>query len=145
LGQGAALQTGISFAVSKGDDYVVTYDADGQHNANEIAPMLKKMIDSKVSVALGSRFLASSSEIPTIRRFVLKLALLFTKISSNIKLTDVHNGLRILSRSFCLNFEFKQNRMAHASEILDYISKNKIDFIEFPVTVTYMSHPGPLH
>jgi glycosyltransferase involved in cell wall biosynthesis len=140
LGQGAALQTGISFAVSKGADYVVTFDADGQHNANEIAPMLAKMIDSKASVALGSRFLTSTSEIPTIRRLVLKFALLFTTISSNIKLTDVHNGLRILSRSFCLNFEFKQNRMAHASEILDYISKNKIDFIEFPVTVTYTAY-----
>ena len=31
LGQGAALQTGIEFALRQGADVVVTFDADGQH------------------------------------------------------------------------------------------------------------------
>jgi polyprenyl-phospho-N-acetylgalactosaminyl synthase len=31
LGQGAALQTGINFALQQAADYIVTFDADGQH------------------------------------------------------------------------------------------------------------------
>src|SRR5262245_42727883 len=36
LGQGAALQTGIEFALARGADFVVTFDADGQHRADDI-------------------------------------------------------------------------------------------------------------
>lgn len=32
-GQGAALKTGFDFAVENGADVIVTYDADGQHDA----------------------------------------------------------------------------------------------------------------
>ena len=37
LGQGAALQTGIDFALAQGADVIVTFDADGQHRAADIA------------------------------------------------------------------------------------------------------------
>src|SRR5688572_23042355 len=36
LGQGAALQTGIEFALEKNADYIITFDADGQHSADDI-------------------------------------------------------------------------------------------------------------
>src|SRR5579862_6161729 len=40
LGQGAALQTGIQFALGNGGDYIVTFDADGQHRASDIGTLL---------------------------------------------------------------------------------------------------------
>src|SRR4051794_11697859 len=36
LGQGAALQTGIDLAVRRGARHIVTFDADGQHNCDDI-------------------------------------------------------------------------------------------------------------
>src|ERR1044071_5659611 len=36
LGQGAAIQTGIEFAISKDASYIVTFDADGQHKSEDI-------------------------------------------------------------------------------------------------------------
>src|SRR5262245_53500219 len=40
LGQGAALQTGIDYALLRGASHVVTFDADGQHRAEDIAVLL---------------------------------------------------------------------------------------------------------
>lgn len=140
LGQGAALQTGIEYALKNGSEYIVTFDADGQHIATEIVPMLLALQQSKSAIVLGSRFLGKTVNLPWQRRCVLKIATIFTRLSGGPKLTDVHNGFRIMSRSFCTQFEFRQNRMAHASEILNYISKYNIDFMEFPVTINYTQY-----
>lgn len=140
LGQGAALQTGIAYALQHGAQYVVTFDADGQHDAREIEPMLKALQASGCDVALGSRFLGKASNLAWQRRLLLSFALLFTRISTRLRLTDVHNGFRILTRSFCELFEFQQNRMAHASEILEYIALHHVNYIEHPVTIIYSDY-----
>lgn len=140
LGQGAALQTGMQYALSKGCEYVVTFDADGQHNAQEILQMLEALQQSDAEIALGSRFLGSTLNLSWQRRWVLRAAIIFTRLTGGIKLTDVHNGFRIMTRRFCERFQFKQNRMAHASEILNYIATHKIKYFEFPVTITYTDY-----
>ncbi len=140
LGQGGALQTGIEYALKNGSEYIVTFDADGQHSAAEILPMLLALQQSKSDIALGSRFIGKTLNLPWQRRIILKLAIIFTRVTSGIKLTDVHNGFRVMTRHFCKSFEFRQNRMAHASEILNYISSRHIKYIEYPVTITYTEY-----
>lgn len=140
LGQGAALQTGIEYALSKEAEYIVTFDADGQHNALEILPMLMAVQQCGADIALGSRFLGHTLNLSWQRRSILKLAVIFTRVTGGIKLTDVHNGFRVMTRRFCDQFYFRQNRMAHASEILKHISRFNIKFIEFPVTVAYTEY-----
>jgi len=140
LGQGGALQTGIEYSLKNGSDYIVTFDADGQHNAAEILPMLSALQQSKSEIALGSRFLGKTLNLTWQRRWILKLAICFTHVTGGIKLTDVHNGFRVMSRNFCKHFQFSQNRMAHASEILSHLSGHNIKFIEFPVTITYTEY-----
>ena len=140
LGQGAALQTGIEYALQQHADYIVTFDADGQHEASEIISMVKALSSSAAEIALGSRFIARTVEIPLVRKVILKLAIIFTLITTKAHFSDVHNGFRAMTSSFCKTFVFNQNRMAHASEILEYISKNKIKYIEFPVTIKYTEY-----
>lgn len=140
LGQGAALQTGIEYALLKGAQHIVTFDADGQHNPDEIIPMLEALKMNSADIALGSRFLGKTFNMSWQRKLILKIAIIFTRVTGGIKLTDVHNGFRVMTRTFCNKFHFKQNRMAHASEILNHISKEKIRYIEFPVTITYTEY-----
>jgi glycosyltransferase involved in cell wall biosynthesis len=140
LGQGASLQTGIEYALELGAEFICTFDGDGQHLASEIIPMFEAFIKSKADIALGSRFINPCLNIPRSRYLLLKLAILFTRVSSKIKVTDTHNGFRILSRDFCKKFKFYNNRMSHASEILDYIGRNGVYYIEHPVTVIYSAY-----
>src|SRR5918993_5635181 len=60
LGQGAALQTGIEFAIQKNADYIVTFDADGQHNTADIDKLLQPLVTRQAEISLGSRFLPGS-------------------------------------------------------------------------------------
>lgn len=140
LGQGAALQTGIDFAKKLKPKVIVTFDSDGQHRAKDIRKLVK-VIEEGYDVALGSRFLRKSSTInmPFSRKVILKGGLLFTKIISNVNVTDTHNGLRALSYNSLKYFGITFNRMEHASEILDIISKEKLRYKEVPVVIRYSS------
>ncbi len=136
-GQGAALQTGIDFALSRGAEAIVTFDGDGQHDPADLPQMLKPVWDNEVDIALGSRFLGRVENIPLVRRALLRAAILFTRLTSGLKLTDTHNGFRVFSRKAAQTIRIRQPRMAHASEILDQIAARGLSYVEVPVTIRY--------
>jgi polyprenyl-phospho-N-acetylgalactosaminyl synthase len=135
-GQGAALQTGMTHALLDGAEYIVHFDADGQHDAKEIKHMLKPLLDGEVEATLGSRFL-KKQDIPWIRKITLKGAILIIYLFYGVKLSDAHNGFRAFSRSAAKKTIITMDRMEHASEIIDRIKKGRIKYKEVPVTITY--------
>lgn len=140
LGQGAALQTGITYALARGGEFVVTFDADGQHACADIARMVRALIENDAEVALGSRFLGKAVGISTARRILLRLAVLFTRLTTGLKVTDTHNGLRVFTRAAARKVKITQNRMAHASELLDQVARHKMSYVEVAVTISYTNH-----
>ncbi len=137
LGQGAALQTGIKFALQRGADFIVTFDADGQHRASDIERLVDALETRQADFALGSRFLGTASRMPRSRRLLLKAATWFTRVTTGLHVTDTHNGLRAMTRRGARHIALRQNRMAHASELLDQIARSGLRFVEVPVTIDY--------
>jgi glycosyltransferase involved in cell wall biosynthesis len=137
LGQGAALQTGIKFALQQGADAIVTFDADGQHRPSDIARLVDALEQSNADYVLGSRFLGSSRGMPLRRRLLLHAAIWFTRTVTGLRLSDTHNGLRAMSREGAQRISLRQNRMAHASELLQQIAASGLPYIEVPVTIEY--------
>ena len=136
-GQGASLQTGLRFAIRKGAQLIVTFDADGQHRVEDIAPLCHPILQGKAEVVLGSRFLGQAQGIPWTRWLTLKLGVVFTRVVSRMRVTDTHNGLRAMSAKAAGQIRIQHNRMAHASEIIDEIRRNDLRYCEVPVTVRY--------
>jgi glycosyltransferase involved in cell wall biosynthesis len=143
LGQGAALQTGISYAVrSQEAAYIVTFDADGQHHASDIQALVDVCRQGNYDVVLGSRFINGGQveNMPLVKTLVLKLAVLFSRRITGLNLTDTHNGLRVLSNKAAARIQITQNGMAHASEILSQIAEHHLSYVEMPVTITYTDY-----
>ena len=137
LGQGAALQTGIDYAVLRGASHVVTFDADGQHRAEEIAALLAALSSHDADFALGSRFRGAAVDLPPLRRLMLRAATAFTRLTTGLDVSDAHNGLRAMTRRGAARIRLRQNRMAHASEILHQIAASGLRYVEVPVTIQY--------
>lgn len=140
LGQGAALQTGIRHALSEGARYIVMFDADGQHDATEIPRMLDALKGANADVALGSRFKGTTVGMTASRRLVLRLAVAFTRLTTGLKLSDSHNGFRAFTAEAAGRLRIRQNRMAHASEILEQIARERMAYVEVPVTIRYTDY-----
>lgn len=142
LGQGAALQTGIRYALEQGAEYIVTFDADGQHTVSDIPKLLAPLVAGDYEVAIGSRFLREGRAvgIPRSKKLLLKLATLYTRIALGIKVTDTHNGLRAFTAEAAGKLNLAANGMAHATEILKQISTKRLRFVEVPVIVHYTAY-----
>jgi polyprenyl-phospho-N-acetylgalactosaminyl synthase len=140
LGQGAALQTGIDYALAQAAKVVVTFDADGQHRPADISRLVAALGEEQADFALGSRFLGEAPNLPPLRRLLLKAATLFTRLTAGLSVTDTHNGLRAMTRRGAAAIRLRQNRMAHASELLDQIGASGLRYVERPVTIEYTAY-----
>lgn len=141
LGQGAALQTGIEYALKLIKvKYFVTFDADGQHQVSDIAKMRTLLIKKHADIVLGSRFLGEVVSLPRRKKIVLKAGVKFTNIMTGLKVTDTHNGLRVFNRRVAKSLNLEMYDFSHASEILDKISKYKYKYVEAPVTIKYTDY-----
>ena len=141
LGQGAALQTGISYAREQaGAKYIVTFDADGQHRIDDALGMLELARSKNLGVVFGSRFLDDRTNPGFAKKVVLKTAVWVTNQTTGMKLTDAHNGLRVLSVEAAKGINLQQDRMAHATEIVVQIGRTKLPWEEFPVEVIYTDY-----
>jgi glycosyltransferase involved in cell wall biosynthesis len=143
LGQGAALQTGITYALQFPDaKYIVTFDADGQHNVEDIPRLLEFLLTGEYDIVLGSRFLKGGKavDIRAGKYFILRLAFIFTRLTTRLRITDTHNGIRAITAQTAARIRITQNNMAHASEILSQVASLKLRYCEVPVTVTYTSY-----
>lgn len=138
-GQGAAIQSGLDFALARQADVIVTFDADGQHSADDIQRLVQPILRGEADVVLGSRFLGRAIDMPRSRWIVLKMGVLFTRLTARIHVTDTHNGLRALSRHAARRIRISQHGMAHASEILQQVRACGFRWCEVPVTVRYFA------
>ncbi|HEY3548187.1 MAG TPA: glycosyltransferase family 2 protein [Propionicimonas sp.] len=141
LGQGAALQTGIAYALAQpGAEYFVTFDADGQHRPEDAVAMVETLRAGGADVVFGSRFLDDRTDPGVLKKIVLKAAIAFSNLTSGVHLTDSHNGLRALNRTAAAALDIKQNRMAHASEIVEQVGRLRLRYTEIPVHVLYTEY-----
>lgn len=140
LGQGAALQTGLLFALSQGAKLIVTMDADGQHDPTDISRMIAKMETTNADVVLGNRFTGQAIGISWRRRIILRCAWFLIKVTSGVAISDSQIGLRLFSSNAARKLTIKQNRMAYASELIHQIIRLKLRIVEIPVSVTYSDY-----
>jgi len=138
LGQGAALQTGIDYAMRRRARHIVTFDADGQHAAADIPALVAALADA--DIALGSRFQGTVDGASRRRMALLRAAVWTSNRLSGMQLTDAHCGLRAFRASAAPALRITQDRMAHASELLRKIKASKLRVVEVPVTIRYTDH-----
>lgn len=141
LGQGAALQTGFEYALQDPElEAVITFDADSQHRVEDAEAMLKRLRSGEAEVVLGSRFLDRRTKISPLKRLVLRTAAVQSSFSTGLELTDAHNGLRVIDASIIRRVHLAQNRMAHASELIQQLAQIRPLIVEHPVEIVYTEY-----
>ena len=141
LGQGAAIQTGVEYARSQpGARYFVTFDADGQHQVEDVVAMLERLRAEDVDIVVGTRFHGDTSHIPWIKRLILKTVVMLSPRTRRLGLTDAHNGLRVFNRTVAEQLNITLNGMSHASEIVQLIDHRNWRVAEEPVTILYTDY-----
>ena len=136
LGKGEALKSGFS---AIGDaDVVVTIDADGQHNPDEIPSLIKPIIEDGADLVNGSRYMNGPEDnTPAYRRVGQQVLDNATNISAGIKVTDSQSGFRAFSPAACKVFRFYDTGFGIESEMLVDVAEAGLKIVEVPITVRY--------
>jgi len=71
---------------------------------------------------------------------VLKLAVWVTNRTTGLRLTDAHNGLRVIRRDAAARLDLRQDRMAHATEIVAQLGRTGLPWAEHPVHLLYTDY-----
>lgn len=139
-GTGAATKTGLVYVFDElGADLAVTFDADGQHDHNDILNLIDPIIKGEADVVLGSRFLNKQS-LPLFRRLANYGANFFTWLLFGLWVSDSQSGFKALSRQAWQKIEIRGDRFEVCSEIIAEIKRNKLRYQEIPVKVYYSSY-----
>lgn len=139
LGQGAAIKTGFEFAKLTQADIVVTFDADGQHLAEDIPLLIQPILEGQAEIVIGSRFLKKQN-IPLSRYLMNQVANLVTFILFGFWSTDSQSGLKAFKSDVLRKVEIKACGFDWASEIISEIKRKKIKFKEVPIQVRYSQY-----
>jgi hypothetical protein len=102
--------------------------------------MLEKAQSENLDVVFGSRFLDQRTRPSAAKRLLLRAAVGYTNLTTRTRLTDAHNGLRLISRAVAERVHITQNRMAHASELVAQIGRMDVRYGESPVHILYTDY-----
>jgi glycosyltransferase involved in cell wall biosynthesis len=142
LGAGGALQTGFEAALLLTDArYIACFDADGQHQLPDLLGMIGKIREG-YDVVMGSRFLEGNgpTQMSWLRRTILRTAAKLLNRGSGTKLTDAHNGLRIIARHVAADVRLSYAGMAYASQLESYLTRPEYRIVEYPVHILYTDY-----
>ena len=140
LGAGGALQTGFEAALRFTDArYIGCFDADGQHQLADLLGMIRLMRQG-YDVVMGSRFLDSKTQMSPLRRTILQTATKIMNRGEGTKLTDAHNGLRLVARHVVASIRLTHAGMAYASELEHQLTRPEYRVVEHPVHILYTDY-----
>lgn len=139
IGQGGALQTAFSvLAMENRFKYLITFDADGQHDPLDAKRMLLKLVESDADVIFASRFLEGNvHNVPLIKRVMLRSVVKINRFLTDVDLTDTHNGLRAMKTSVIANLQLTHFGMAHATELVSKVLQAGLRYEEISVDIAY--------
>lgn len=140
-GKGGALNTGFAFARQMDADVVVTIDADGQHDVEEIAYVVRPVLGNEADIVIGSRYLEPTSDVPTHRVIGHRAFNFITNQVSGTGVTDSQSGFRAFSRQAIQQITFSSSGFSVESEMQFLAREHGLRLFEVPITIYYFDPP----
>lgn len=133
-GGGAALRLGYKIALGRGARYIVTLDADGQHDPGQIAELVEPLLSGNADIVQGSRRLGSAENPEAVRLAGVYVFSWILTVLTGVRITDSSNGFRAMLADVVRQLALKEDQY-YSSELLIAAIRHGFRFIERPVTV----------
>jgi len=138
-GPGQATKVCFQLAKEKKAEALVTLDGDGQHNAEEIPRVVAPILNGRADVVIGSRFLNRKSNIPTYRRFAIRVITFLFNFASKVKLSDSQSCYRVYSKNALSLLSITEKGFGFSIELLAQARQKGLVMAEVPISCVYNS------
>lgn len=144
-GKGLALETGFAYAAGKGYDFVVTMDADGQHDPADMEAMIKVHTEDGFSVVVGSRMWDQSGKMPLIRRMTNLFMSWLLSREMGQHVPDTQSGYRLYSKEVLGRLKVGSARFAAESEVLLALADEGVKIGSSQIRVIYADEKSKIN
>ena len=136
-GLGAAIKTGIEASLEEEADIIVTFDADGQHDPNDICTVINPILNKEADFCVGKR---DFKEMPASKQFGNRVMNFITLIFYGIKVNDSQSGLRAFNRKAAQNIVINARDYGVSSEIIGEVKRHELKLKEVPMKTIYTDY-----
>ena len=136
-GYGEAIKTIFLEAKKRQVDALVTFDADGQHQIQDIEKIIEPIVSGQADVVIGSRFLDDKTDIPKYRKIGVKVITELTNVTTGSKITDSQSGFRAYNKTVLENITPTESGMGISTEILIRVQEKGLRITEVPIEILY--------
>ena len=138
MGYGSAIKSIFAKTRDMNSDILVTMDADGQHQVDDLKKILEPVKSNTVDICIGSRFLKDNVEnVPSYRKVGIKILTKLTNISLNNSISDSQSGFRAYGKRAIAEIIPTDSGMGISNEILLKATTNDLKICEVPITILY--------
>jgi polyprenyl-phospho-N-acetylgalactosaminyl synthase len=145
-GAGAATETGFEYCRrTEGIKYVITIDADTQHDPNDAIHMLEDHVKNNADITIGNRLAQNHNKIPLNKRYYNLIANLLTSLLSFKSIADSQSGFRVISMNVLRNLRIEHDQYEYCTEMIIKARKMNLKIISVPITTHYseeLKHKG---
>jgi hypothetical protein len=132
-GQGMALRVGYEIGLKLGATFIASLDADGQHDPDELAKVLRPIIAGQADMVVGSRRLGEFERESHLRHAGMYLLSGVVSLLHGVRITDVSSGFRATSAELMRRLTLEQDQ--YSSEVLVEALRHHARITEVPITV----------
>ncbi|EID54943.1 glycosyltransferase family 2 protein [Saccharomonospora xinjiangensis] len=133
-GQGAALRLGYHLATECGARYIVTTDADGQYDNNEMPMLVKPLLDDTADFVTGSRRLGSYEHDSAVRWLGVRVFAWLASLLTLRKITDTSFGFRAMKAELATSVTLREPQY-QSSELLLGVMARGARVLEVPMSM----------
>jgi glycosyltransferase involved in cell wall biosynthesis len=131
-GKGAALRKGFQLATG---EIIGVQDADFEYSMDDIAELIKPLMQGKADVVYGSRFKKNATQVHrTFHYLINRFLTLVSNMSSGLYLTDMETCYKFFRQEIIKNIELESNRFGFEPEITAKIARLKVRVMELPIS-----------
>jgi cellulose synthase/poly-beta-1,6-N-acetylglucosamine synthase-like glycosyltransferase len=138
-GGGAALRIGYALMVAAGASVVITMDADGQHQPEEIATLVEPVLSERAELVQGSRVLGSAEPGAFARELGIALFNRLVRVLTRVRVTDCSNSFRAIRTELLPELDLRQPQFHAAEFLIEGLTRGFV-FEEVPVSVLSRRH-----
>lgn len=136
-GKAKALLVGLREAEKSGCHVAVMLDGDGQHRSEDIANVVRPVLNGEADLVIGSRFLGEEKDIPGYRILGQKVINSLSNYGAKVEFTDTQSGLRALSCRALKNLNFSSDGYNIESDMITHFNDKGLSIMEVPISVRY--------
>ncbi len=120
----------------------VSYDADGQMDITDMNTFIPKTQTNNYDIIFWSRFVkgGQTTNIPLMRRIILRGWRIVTYIFDGVWLTDVSTWYRLYNHHAMSNITIMSDWFSYQNDIINSVRRKSLRFTEIPVHIKYTDY-----